>query len=160
MKSITKKGKECLFYTSSEEIPHVRYVLFNQDLVRVKQVGSGPYDLQERNTRARQYKKMGDYESMEKELSNQSLLLSYLFNGYSPEGIALAVICKSIGGVEKDDLTQDGLKRTLDELHKLGITKLEVDETLIDVKKKSKRNWKCFSLLVSKAKMWLSMQRS
>lgn len=128
------------FYNSIEEMPHVRYMKFNKELIRANEVGTGTIDLIKRVNRAIGYLKADQHENAQKEMLNLKLNINYIEHEIDPKSFALACVVKSIDGVLCDDITTDGLKVVIEKLQKAGITKKDVDKNVDDIKKKL--SWK------------------
>jgi hypothetical protein len=139
-------------YYTDLETPYIRYHKFIKYLTIQAEVGSEAGNIQTRANRALQYLEKGDTESVKAELSNLKMLSSFIQNDIIPEGLAVASMVKSIGGVECNDLSIEGLNKVLLQLDSLGITKSDVSAKNEEIKKKSPLNWKSIFRIFSKDK--------
>lgn len=139
------------YYDSIETCPFKRYQKFNKFLLLSGEVGDEPKDLYTRINRALGYNANGDSDGVAKELSNLILALNYIVNEYTPKGAALAIMVKSIDGVECKDISSDGLNKTLEKLSDLGLTNEEVSNKVETIKKKYRLN--CRYILKSVSRM-------
>jgi hypothetical protein len=148
------------FYNSIEEMPHVRYMKFNKELIRANEVGTGTIDLIKRVNRAIGYLKADQHENAQKEMLNLKLNINYIEHEIDPKSFALACVVKSIDGELCDDITTDGLKLVIDKLQKAGITKKDVDKNVDDIKKKLSWKYLCSIPVNLAMKVYHSIKRS
>lgn len=141
-----KKQTKIELWDGIEDLPHRNYMKFNKEMMRANEVGSSGFDIMKRISKALSFNKVGDSSKVAKELSNAQMAYNYAMNEIDPQGLALAAITKSIGGVPCNDFTTSGLMNTLSKLQDLGITKKEVDANTEAVKKNLKKNLKFSSL--------------
>jgi hypothetical protein len=139
-------------YYTDLETPYIRYHKFIKYLTIQSEVGSEAGNIQQRANRALQYLEKGDTESVKAELSNLKMLSSFIQNEIIPEGLAVASMVKSIGGVEYNDLSIEGLNKVLLQLDSLGITKSDVSAKNEEIKKKSRLNWRSIFRIFSRGK--------
>ena len=154
-----KKQTKIQLWDSIEDLPHRNYMKFNKEMMRDNEVGSSPSDIMKRISKALSFNKHGQKEKVAKELSNAQLAYNYLMNEIDPEGLALAALTKSIGGVPCNDFTTAGLMNTLEKLQDLGITKKQVTDYTQTVKKNLSKNSKFSFLKTLLEKMLSSIRR-
>ena len=142
-----------------EDLPHRNYMKFNKEIMRANEVGASPSDIMKRIGKALSFNKHGQKDKVAKELTNAQLAYNYMMNEIDPEGLALAAITKSIGGVPCDDFTTSGLMNTLEKLQDLGVTKKQVTHYTQTVKKNLSKNSKFSFLKTLLEKMSRSIQR-
>ena len=100
------------------------------------EVGSNIVDYDRRMSRAISYLNNQDSKSAAIELTNQRQCLYNALEGYSPRGMALAVMVHSIDDKIYENYQENDLNEILDKLDKIGFTKQLLDDTLDHLKKK------------------------
>ena len=105
------------------------------------EIGSTFEDYDARMNKGIQFLKKGMIDEAVLELENQRQTVFNAFNEFSPFGKSLAVLVKRIDHVEYKDFTPDDLDRCLTHLTRIGFDVEQSMEKLMEVKKKSKRNW-------------------
>ena len=141
------------FYSNPEELPIKRFQRFNKYLMIDVEVGEtfADYDQRTHKVVALLRKKMVD--DAVRELENRRQAVFNAFEQYSPKHYALALMVKSIDGVDYTDkkyLGEEGLDEILDKLNAIGYTRKELDNDLSEVKKKSSTLWKCITQSISR----------
>ncbi len=134
-----QKGKAkhtVTFYDSIHTLPYRRYHKFNKHMMIQMEVGDTVEDYDRRMSRAIQYLNNDDKESASKELTNQRQCLHNIYEGYSPQGMALACMVYSIDDNEYKSYEEEILESILDKLDEIGFTKGMLDGTTGHVKKK------------------------
>ncbi len=158
MIKLFKKDVKILFYDSID-LPHRNYMKFNKEMMRANEVGGNPSDIPKRLKKALAFNNAGEAAKVATELSNAEIAYNYVLAEIDPQGLALAAITKSIGGVMVDDFSTSGLQDTLSQLQDLGITKREVDENTDTVKKNWKMSLKSIFPKISAAKIYNGIKR-
>ncbi len=128
-------------YEELDDLPIVRKQKHDFYTMLDLAVGSSKESVAHRVSRASQYFQMEEQEAGLTELANVQLGLSMLEQGTPPDGLAFAVMVKSINGTSCDDITERGLLLTLHKLNELGLTHKKATEIIEASKKKSKRKW-------------------
>jgi hypothetical protein len=100
------------------------------------EVGDNIVDYDRRLSRAISYLNNDDSKSAGIELTNQRQCLHNALEGYSPRGMALAVMVNSIDGKTYENYQENDLNEILDKLDNIGFTKELLDDTLDHLKKK------------------------
>jgi hypothetical protein len=136
------------YYESAETAPIRRWQKFNKYLGKKAETGDEPIDIFKRVDRIVGYAGAGDNQSVIKEASNLKMAWHQMLSEYNLEGMANAVMVKSINGVLKDDITTEGLEATLDELNKLGVSKNDIEAKNAEIKKKLLKLLKYTSLML------------
>ena len=131
-----KKKHLIIFYDSDKVLPYRRYQKFNKHMMIDLEVGSNIVDYDRRLSRAISYLNNDDSKSAGIELTNQRQCLYNALEGYSPRGMALAVMVHSIDGKIYENYQENDLNEILDKLDKIGFTKQLLDDTLDHLKKK------------------------
>lgn len=142
MRIIEHKKHKIEIYNSAEDMPIKRYQRFNKMLMIDNEVGSSFQDFDARSLKAIEYLKKGLMNEAIQELENRRQMVYNAFMEYSPKGRALAILIHSIDGEVYKDFSADSLDRVLDKLDKIGFSHTQSEETVAEVKKKSKWNWR------------------
>lgn len=138
----TKKGKHLVkFYYNPKELPIRRYAKFNKHSMIQMQVGNGIDDYNERTARAVAYFNADDKDSGINELTNRQQCVYNAMQEYQPKGFALAVLLYSIDDKVYDKFDDNSLDKIQDKLDEIGFTQQQMDTTISDVKKNSKKSW-------------------
>jgi len=124
------------FFDTPEKLPIKRFQKFNKFFMIGLEVGSDFTDYQRRTSSAIEYLKKDEKDLAIKELNNREQMIWNLFSEYSPSGMALAVLVKSINGVEYKDYDEENLEKILDKLEECGYSQENLKETIDEVKKK------------------------
>lgn len=146
MKHLNVNGREIQIYNSAEVMPMKRYQRFNKFLMIDNEVGSDFEDFNRRSSKAIEFFKKKMIEEGIKELESRRQMVYNSFMEYSPKGRAFAILVHSIDGIVCNDYSKEGLDEVLKKLDSIGISQLEVVDTVGEVKKKSKKNWILTSL--------------
>lgn len=137
------------YYDNPETAPFKRYQRFNSILAQKMQTGDNVNDFYSRIDRSIGYIGAGDKTSAINELSNLKMAVNYVKNSINLEALAYATMIKSIDGQPCNDISFDGLQKTLDKCNELGVSIEDIRNNNIQVKKKSptifKRILKIFS---------------
>ena len=134
----TKDGKHTIvFYDSpKDDLTIRRYAKFNKHMMVKSQVGSTMEDYLARHGRAIGYIDAEMAKEAKKELINQQQCVFNALEEYVPEGMGLAVLVKSIDGVEYKGFDDQTLNNIIDKLSEIGFTYEMMQATIKDVKKK------------------------
>lgn len=109
-------GHKVEMYDSIDQLPILRFHAFNKMLLIDAGVGSDLADFDSHIERVTRFMQSGDTDNAAKELANMRLNVYMIQQGVSPEHLAFAALVKSVDGVACDDLTTDGLTKTLERL--------------------------------------------
>ena len=112
------------------------------------EVGETIADYDKRMGRAIVYLKNNDTANAAKELQNCRQGVFNALEEYTPTGLALACMVKSINGKQCDDLTNEGLNSVIDALSKQGYTRAHLVANIERLKKKLKMSLKSTSLMI------------
>lgn len=121
-------------YDSVDEMPMERFHVMNKYLIIESGIGSSFQDFHSHLSLIKAFVEVNDKESAYTELENLSLSLNFGLNGENFSGMAFCATIKTINGKEIHDISDEGLKRTLQMINgeKKGFIKTLIDE----VKKK------------------------
>lgn len=142
MTEVTIKGHKIVFYDNIKKTPIRRYQQSNKYLMIASDIGSDFSDFDRKTGRVIEFLKKGMLTEAVGEMENRRQTVWNAYKNYVPTGMAFALLIHSINGKLKDDISDDGLEKTLDQLDKIGVTYEDMMNNLTDVKKKSKFNLK------------------
>ena len=131
-----------VYYETPQDLPIRRYQKFNKYLMIASEVGETIADYDKRMGRAIVYLKNGDTANAAKELQNARQGVFNALEEYTPTGLALACMVKSVNGKQYNDLTNEGLNSVLDALNEQGYTRGEMLSSIERLKKKLKASLK------------------
>jgi len=146
-------NNKVVIYDDIETAPILRYLKFNNYMAMAAETGDNWEDMTTRVKRANGYILANDNESAFKELSNMLMVLALIKNEFSPTSMAYAVQVKSIDGVPCDDISEEGLTRTIQKLNEFGVSFDEMKRETERVKKKSLMSFKSFLKKLSMARI-------
>ena len=134
MKHLVLAGKDCVIYDNIDELPIRRFHRWQKVLMMAAGVGATLSDFDTHIDRVVRYLKASDTDNAVKELENLRQNVNVMQQEIPLTGMAFAALVKSIDGVACDDISEDGLQRTLD---KLGdVTVKEMQDNVLASKKK------------------------
>ena len=145
MSTLVKKRNKIEFYDSIKDLPIRRYQQYNKYLMIATDIGSDFSDFNQRTTGIIEYLSKGLIDSAIKEIENRKQTVYNAYEAYNPKHYALALLVKSINGLPKTDISDQGLDELVKELDYIGVTYEDLNKSLSEVKKKSIFNWKLIS---------------
>ena len=137
-----------VYYETPQDLPIRRYQKFNKYLMIASEVGETIADYDKRMGRAIVYLKNNDTANAAKELQNCRQGVFNALEEYTPTGLALACMVKSIDGKQYNDLTNEGLNSVLDALNEQGYTRGALVANIERLKKKLKLSLRYISRLI------------
>lgn len=153
MTEVKIKGHKVVFYDSIKQMPIRRYQQSNKYLMIASDIGSDFADFDKRTLKVMEFLKKGMLGEAVKEMENRRQTIWNAYKNYNPQGMSLALLVKSIDGRPRNDISDEGLEKTLDELNRIGFTYDNLEEALSDVKKKSKFSLKrTFHIILNRMK--------
>ena len=120
MHQIILKRKKINIYADAEETVINRYNKFNKCLLLRSEVGSDPTSIYDRI--ADMSKVADNPDKLANSTHNLLQLFAFITDEINVEHNAFAVMVASIDGEDRNDISDEGLKRTLKELSDLGLT--------------------------------------
>lgn len=129
-------------YDSAKSLPILRFQLFNKYMMMASEVGSTFADYDARTARTLQFLQKNMVAEAIQELNNRRQAVFNAYNEYSPKGKAFAVMVKKIDDRTYEGTSPDELDEVLRHLDQIGLGHIDSMETLTEVKKKSRRNFK------------------
>lgn len=124
MKTVNILGKKIELYDAIEDLPIVRYNKYNKMLLIDAGVGSDIADIDRHIEKAMRYARSRTPELAVTELQNLRQNLYLVQSEVSPRHLAFVVLVKSIDGEPCDDLSEDGLRKTLERIADMPVSKL------------------------------------
>ena len=122
------------YYETINELPITRFHVYNKMLLVDSGIGSTIADFDNHLDRIVAFLHRNETESVYKEIDNIRQNVFLIQSALSPKHLAFAAIIKEIDGIERDDLTDDGLKATLAMIGDSSIG--EADDIMSSAKKK------------------------
>lgn len=110
MKEIKLAGKRILYYDSIDEMPVVRYQLFNKYLLIDSGVGSDLSSITDHMNRLYILIEKGDIKQVGVELQNLHQNMLFISENISPKYLSFCTLIYAIDNVEIKDVSEDNLK--------------------------------------------------
>lgn len=132
----TPLGNKILIYSSAKELPITRYNELQKQLLLISGIGSSVEDANARYVKMLAYLAENKVEDAKLELINSRATFLSIMGGINYNTKAFACFVKSIDGVDCDDITEDGLHRTMQLIEKTGLSQDESEQSVNELKKK------------------------
>lgn len=113
MKTVQIKGMSVEIYDSIEDLPIMRFHKYNKMLLVDAGIGSDLADFDRHIEKAMRYAASPNPGNAVTELQNLRQNVYFIQSEISPRCLAFAVLVKSVDGEPCDDLSDDGLRKTL-----------------------------------------------
>lgn len=136
MKTIKVGKHKIQIFSDIDDTPIGRYNQFNLYMLADSGIGSTLEDTQIRLNRIDTFLAAEELDSARTELINLQVNLYSIFEGISYPARAFVCLIANIDGKEKNDLSDEGIKETLNQLNEIGLTNKIVKETIQTQKKK------------------------
>lgn len=134
MKSLLINKKIVRVYDSIDEMPIVNFQKYNKYLLIDSGIGSDADDIDAHIVKIAKFIKANNNKKALQELQNMRQNMYMMNNEISPKYLAFAALIHSIDGKEVNDLSDDGLKKLLQDLKDIKHSK--VIDFLLWLKKK------------------------
>lgn len=134
MKNLIVNKKVVRVYDSIDEMPIVNFQKYNKYLLIDSGIGSDADDIDAHITRVAKFIKSNNAKKALQELQNMRQNMYMVNNEISPRYLAFAALIYSVDGKEVNDLSDDGLKKLLQDLKDIKHSK--VIDFLLWLKKK------------------------
>lgn len=134
MKNLLINKKIVRVYDSIDEMPIVNFQKYNKYLLIDSGIGSDADDIDSHIVKIAKFIKAGNNKKALQELQNMRQNMYMVNSEISPRYLAFAALIHSIDGKEVNDLSDDGLKRLLQDLKDIKHSK--VMDFLLWLKKK------------------------
>ena len=121
---VLKKGlkrTKVLLYDDIEQMPIDRFNKANKYWMLNDSIGSSISDF-DKNHYGKLLMLLDDKKKMQKQLENFRILVYNIMTEINVEHLSFACLIYSVNGKEVEDLSEKGLKKTLSELSRLGLT--------------------------------------
>jgi hypothetical protein len=122
-------------YASIHELPIELFTLFNSYVIQSLGIGTTIADINTRFSNLDSFLSAGKVQEALQERTNMHMGLFYGLEKINIEHICFACLVHSINGKEIEDYSEEGLRRTLKRLSKMGLTNQLVRVYLEEVKK-------------------------
>lgn len=142
MRIIEINGHRLEMYASIEELPITRFQDFNRLMLIDAGIGSDLDAVDRHLAAVLRYNARGDKEKLQKEVMNLRQNLAFAIGHISPEMGAFCALIKSIDGEPVDDLSDEGIARTLKKLSARGATFGHLVQWMKELKKKWTASWR------------------
>lgn len=139
MKNLIVNKKVVRVYDSIDEMPIVNFQKYNKYLLIDSGIGSDADDIDAHITRVAKFIKSNNAKKALQELQNMRQNMYMVNSEISPRYLAFAALIYSVDGKEVNDLSDDGLKKLLQDLKDIKHSKV-IDFLLWLKKKKSQVN--------------------
>ena len=136
MKHIEIQGKKVVMFDSIDELPIRRFHKWQKLLMVAAGVGGTLAEFDSHIERVVTFLKTNDRDNAVKELENLRQNVNMMQNEVPLAGMAFAALIQSVDGKECNDISEDGLQRTLDLLG--GVTFGQVQAETLASKKKNR----------------------
>ena len=113
MKNVQIKGMNVELYDSIEDLPIMRFHKYNKMLLVDAGVGSDLSDFDRHIEKVIRYLNSPTPNMATVELENMRQNIYFIQSEVSPRHLAFAVLVKSINGNPRNDLSDDGLQKTM-----------------------------------------------
>ena len=134
MKSLLINKKIVRVYDSIDEMPIVNFQKYNKYLLIDSGIGSDADDIDAHIVKIAKYIKSNNNKKALQELQNMRQNIYMVNSEISPKYLAFAALIHSVDGKEVNDLSDDGLKKLLQDLKEVKHSK--VVDFLLRLKKK------------------------
>lgn len=124
MKNLIVNKKVVRVYDSIDEMPIVNFQKYNKYLLIDSGIGSDADDIDAHITRVAKFIKSNNAKKALQELQNMRQNMYMVNNEISPKYLAFAALIHSVDGKEVNDLSDDGLKKLLQDLKEVKHSKV------------------------------------
>lgn len=134
---IEVNGHRVVLYDAPEEMPVVRFHKFSKYMLIDSGLGGDMAAVDRRIGRLIELNTRGERDDIDTELRNLRQSIAMTMDGFDGKSLALAVLVRSVDGKPRDDLSEEGLRRTADMFAETRVDRLT--QWLVGVKKKNRR---------------------
>ena len=132
----TLNGNTVQVYSTAKEMPIVRYNEFQKYLLIDSGIGADVETIDGHYAKQIAYIASDKKDDAIKEAENTRHALASVLSGINYGSMAFAVMVTHIDGVPYDDISEEGIERTVKVLEATGISQGEVEEATEVLKKK------------------------
>lgn len=134
MKELTIGKHEVKLYDAIDELPIVRFHRFNKMMLVDSGIGSDLTDVDKHLERIKAYIRTEQKGLAMSEIDNLRFNIYFIGENLCPKHLAFAALVAEVDGEPCDDLTDDGLKKTMGKLQ--DAPAMELGKKIAEVKKK------------------------
>lgn len=109
---IEVKGHRVTVYDSPEDMPIARFHKFNKYMLIDSGLGSDIGALDKHIGRLLELNSRGERDKLDTELRNLRQAMAMTLDGFDCKALALAVLVRAVDGIPRDDLSEEGLRKT------------------------------------------------
>lgn len=136
MITLNENNNTIELYGSIKELPITRYRLLQSLLIQDSGIGADMAAVDERLQRVILFASNGKFEETKEEAMNLRYTFFSMLNKISYKSKAFACFVSKINGVESRDISDEGLRNTVEVIEGLGVTMEQLENWFDDVKKK------------------------
>ena len=137
-----KIGKHVIkMYDGIEDLPVVRFHKYQKFLLIDSGIGGTIIQFDQRIETIRRFLMLGDNEKAQKEIENLRQCVYMIQSELSPRHLAFAALVAEIDGKPCEDLSDDALKRVLEQLN--DVSEKEFSDLIGGCKKKNRYGTSC-----------------
>jgi len=134
MKEVKLGKHKVMLYNSIDELPIVRFHRYNKCLLIDAGLGSDLSAVDGHIERAVRYINGGHKQEAATEMENIRQTIYMIIHGMSPKHLAFAALVKEIDGKACDDISDEGLKRTLEMLSDVPVKEMTAESEAVKKK--------------------------
>lgn len=136
MITLTENKNTIELYASIKELPITRYRLLQSLLIQDSGIGADMAAVDERLQRIILFASSGKIDETKEEAMNLRYTFFSMLNKISYKSKAFACFVSKINGVESRDISDEGLKNTVETIESFGSSMEQLENWFDDVKKK------------------------
>lgn len=136
MITLTDNNNTIELYASIKELPITRYRLLQSLLIQDSGIGADMAAVDERLQRIILFASSGKIDETKEEAMNLRYTFFSMLNKISYKSKAFACFVSKINGVESRDISDEGLKNTVETIESFGSSMEQLENWFDDVKKK------------------------
>ncbi|MEI8142829.1 MAG: hypothetical protein WCG90_08185 [Chitinophagia bacterium] len=136
MITIAENNNTIELFGSIKELPITRYRLLQSLLIQDSGIGADMAAVDERLQRLILFVTNEKNQEAKEEAMNMRYTFFSMLNKISYKSKAFACFVWKINGLEQKDISDEGLKNTVDVIEKLGVSMQQLEDWFEDVKKK------------------------
>jgi len=131
---IEVNGHKLVLYDTPDEMPVKRFHKFSKYVLIDSGLGGDMASIDKRIGRLIELNMRGDKNGLDTELRNLRQSMAMSLDGFNGKSLALAVLVRSIDGKPRDDISEEGLRKTAEIFSEVRVDRLT--GWLVGVKKK------------------------
>lgn len=147
---VNVKGHKIEVFDNVQSLPILRFQKFNKYWMIASEIGNTFEDYDNRTSKTLSFLQKGMIAEAMQELKNRRQLVFNAYNEFTPMGKAFAVMVKRIDDKYYNGTSPSELDEVLEHLDRIGLGYVKSMETLTQVKKKSRWNFRFITQMFSK----------